>query len=154
MGLAIAILVTLAVAGSILWIKPSKRDLRITRIRRKAMSLGMRVRLLDDKYRQSTFPWLDDHRGYALYENHKLAGREGREMFVVEVHAETPLHELDVLKLGEAARNVHAFEDELPKEIRAVVIYPSGIGLLWNEQGDEAEVEELDQLMRRLDTQL
>ena len=80
MGIVVAIFITLVVAGSILWVKPSRRDVRIAEVRRRAMSQGMRVRLLDEKLLRSMFPWLDNHRGLTLYENHNLDVPVEREM--------------------------------------------------------------------------
>ena len=144
MGWFIAIFVTLMIAGSVLWIKPSKRDLRLSELRRRAMAKGIRVRLLDEKLRDNLFPWLEDHRGYSLYENHQFGGREDRSMQAFEVHRKEPLHELDYLKLDVDAKRLQEFEASLPMGVRAVVLFPDGIGLLWDERGD---VELVDRLM-------
>jgi len=147
MGWFIAIFVTLMIAGSVLWIKPSKRDLRLSELRRRAMTSGIRVRLLDEKLRDNLFPWLEDHRGYSLYENHQLGGREGRSMQAFEVHRKEPLHELDYLNLDVDAKNLQEFEAGLPDGVRAVVLYPDGVGLLWDERG---EVEVVDRLIESM----
>ncbi len=150
MGWFIAIFVTLMIAGSVLWIKPSKRDLRITELRRKAMSQGVRVRLVDEKLRENLFPWLDDHRGYAVYENHKLAAQEGRQMRAFEVHRQTQLHELDILKLGADETKLRSIEENLPAGVRGVVLYPDGIGLLWDESGGVEVIDGLTDAMKTL----
>lgn len=150
MGWFIAIFVTLMIAGSVLWIKPSKRELRITELRRKAMSQGIRVRLVDEKLRENMFPWLDDHRGYAVYENHRLGGREGREMRAFEVRRETQLHELDILKLDADEKKLRSCEESLPAGVRGVVLYPDGVGLLWDESGGAELVDSLVVAMESL----
>ena len=150
MGWFIAIFVTLMIAGSVLWIKPSKRDLRITELRRKAMSKGMRVRLVDEKLRENLFPWLDDYRGYAVYENHQLAAREGRQMRAFEVRSETQLHELDILNLDADETKLRSFEESLPAGVRGVVLYPDGVGLLWDESGGAEVVDGLDGALKTL----
>lgn len=150
MGWFIAIFVTLMIAGSVLWIKPSKRELRITELRRKAMSQGMRVRLVDEKLRENLFPWLDDHRGYAVYENHRLGAREGRQMRAFEVRRETQLHELDVLKLDADEKKLKAFEESLPAGVRGVVLYPDGVGLLWDESGGSEIIDSIQSSMEAL----
>lgn len=150
MGWFIAIFVTLMIAGSVLWIKPSKRDLRITELRREAMSQGVRVRLVDEKLRENMFPWLDDHRGYAVYENHQLAAREGRQMRAFEVRSETQLHELDILRLDADESKLKSFEAGLPAGVRGVVLYPDGVGLLWDESAGAEVVGDLMSAMETL----
>ena len=63
MGLVIAILLTLALAGSVLWVMPSPREKRLTALRADAMRRGLRVRLLDKGMGAKLFPWLDDYCG-------------------------------------------------------------------------------------------
>jgi len=148
MGWFIAIFAVFVVTGSVAWIKPSKRDLRLTSLRRCAMSLGLRVRLLDEKTKANLFPWLPDHRGYALYELHGLKLCEERPMRSFEVHSDEQMHELDRLRMDVAASAISALEARLPKGIKAVVLYPDGAGLLWNEQGEESMVESFVPLIK------
>lgn len=146
MGIVIAIFITLVVAGSILWVKPSRRDVRIADIRRKAMSHGIRVRLLDEKLVRSMFPWLSDHRGLSIYENHNLDVPVDREMRVFRVNGLEDLHELDRLNFDELERKISSYD--MPDGIEAIVVYPTGVGLLWNEQGDESAVDALSELLQ------
>ncbi|KZY62585.1 hypothetical protein A3742_13305 [Oleiphilus sp. HI0071] len=150
MGWFIAVFVTLMIAGSVLWIKPSKRDLRITELRREAMSQGIRVRLVDEKLKENLFPWLEDHRGYAVYENHQLPAREGRQMKAFEVRSQSQLHELDILKLDADEVKLRSLEKGLPEGVRGVVLFPDGVGLLWDESSGPDAVSGLSRSMEGL----
>lgn len=143
MGWLIAIFAVFVVAGSVAWIKPSKRELRLTELRRHAMQLGVRVRLLDEKTKNNMFPWLSDYRGYVLYENHALALREDRPMRAFEVNSDKEMHELDRINMDVACATISAFESKLPSGVRGVVVYPDGAGVVWDEQGDNESVDVL-----------
>lgn len=148
MGLLVAILVTLAVAGSIMWVRPSRRDQRITRIRRKAMENGMRVRLLDEKLTGAMFPWLEDYRLYVMYESHHLLADRERALRVFRLSGQDQRHELDILQLDDYERAMQSGVKSLvgDLEIEALVVYPKGVAILWSEQGDEPAVEVISAL--------
>ena len=59
MGFVIAVLLTLAMAGSVLWVMPSAREKALSAMRQKALENGVRVRLLDEKTAARANP---DHR--------------------------------------------------------------------------------------------
>jgi hypothetical protein len=142
-GFVIAILITLAVAGSILWVMPSKRELRLTGMRQKALAHGLKVRLLDEKLAKKFFPWVDNYREYVLYENHSMKLPKGQELVVYRTSSDEDVHELDKLRANYLNAEALSLDANLPASHEAVVVYPSGIGVLWREQGD---VEAVDQL--------
>ena len=150
LGWLVAIFGTLVVAGSILWIKPSKRELRITALRQEAMKKGLRVRLVDEKLKDKFFPWLDDYRGYVIYETHQLPVKEGRGMKAVQVHSSAELHELDRRNMDGDQARVLANQEHIPNQISGVVLYPDGVGLLWDESGDAGDIDGLLECIKLL----
>ncbi len=141
MGFAIAILLTLALAGSVLWVMPSPREKRLTALRNSAMRAGMRVRLLDKKLAESLFPWLQDHRGYVLYElpshnrQYQAAG-----IRVVRLNEGEAVHELDQDEAVVSYVKQSVFLDDLPACAEAIVFYPQSVAVLWREsEGQEAD---------------
>lgn len=154
MGILIAILVTLAVFGSIMWIKPSRREVRISAMRRVALANGLRVRLLDEKLKNSLFPWLQDYRRYVLYEKHRAGERSDRKLQVLRLQDLDSLHELDRSRLSSDELDAQRFRESLPEDCQAIVIYPNGIGFLWQETGDEKTVSKLIEAMSRIEAGL
>lgn len=154
MGFVIAILITLAVAGSILWVMPSKRDLRLTRMRQSALAHGLKVRLLDEKLAKKFFPWLENYREFVLYENYSLKLPKGQELAVYRTTSDADVHELDKLRANYISAEALSEDAALPVSHEAVVVYPSGIGVLWREQGDAEEVDQLAESILRIEAWL
>lgn len=139
MGLAIAILLTLAMLGSVMWVMPSPREKQLTAMRQKAMGQGIKVRLLDQKQAANLYPWVDNHRGFVTYELSLPAGQKWpiKSAMVVPVD-QSALHELDRQhELTQAVSEQGCFDD-LPDTAEAMVFYAGCVGLLWREDsGDE-----------------
>lgn len=148
MEIWIAIFITLVVAGSILWIKPSIRDKKLTSMRTKALSLGFKVRLLDMKLAAQLFPWLENYRSYVFYEKS------------VPVHLKPKSHKARIIRLSE---DIHAHEidqidplkllladkigyDSLPESVEALVISASGISVLWSERNVNDDMQEIEMI--------
>jgi len=154
MGIWIAIFITLVVAGSILWVKPSVREKRLSHLRTRALAKGFKVRLLDIKLAAQLFPWLENYRGYVFYEK------------PVPVHLKPKSHKARVIRLSEDihAHGIDAIDplkclladkigyDSLPESVEALVISVSGISVLWSERNtsdDLREIEILDDFLNR-----
>jgi hypothetical protein len=145
MGFAIAILLTLAMAGSVLWVMPTPREKRISAMRKRAMEMQVRVRLIDHSMASQLIDWVPNYRGYVSYE---LTSQPGKETGVkgfksIRLSFDEGLHELDKL---DPLRQVLEKEQLLagwPKSSEALVFNPLGVMLVWREDGDEKDVQEL-----------
>ena len=144
MGLAIAILLTLAMLGSVLWVMPSPREKQLTAMRQKAMSSGMKVRLLNEKMAAKLYPWIDNYRGYVSYELPLPGGSKWQISAPVVIPVDqNALHELD--RQGALANRITelgCFED-LPKTAEALVFYSGCVVLLWREDEGLEGVEKV-----------
>ena len=135
MGLWIAIFITLAVFGSILWIKPSSRERLLIEYRRLALTKGLKVRLLEAKLSAQLFPWIDNYRQFVFYEKSlpSSAKPKSHKAIVVRVSVDPNAHEIDGIDpIRESLSSIPSFAS-LPKTAEAIVISASGIALLWRE---------------------
>lgn len=150
MGLAIAILLTLAMLGSVMWVMPSPREKQLTEMRQKAMGLGIKVKLLDQKQAANLYPWVDNHRGFVTYELSLPAGQKWpiKSAKVVPVD-QSALHELDREHGLTQIVTTQGCLDDLPDTAEAMVFYSGCVGLLWREDSGE---EEVDKVYKALDT--
>jgi hypothetical protein len=151
MELLIAVLITLAVLGSVMWVKPSPRERALTALRAKALSLGLRVRIVDARLAGALFCWLDNFRVYSLYEKKLPVGLKpsSYKPVVIRLSEDPELHELDL-------DETHAFKDLLaakgvfegvPETSEALVISQSGIAFLWKEcQSEPKSTEEVERI--------
>jgi hypothetical protein len=141
MGIWIAIFVTLAVFGSVLWIRPSPRDLLVIEYRRQALTKGLKVRLLDAKLAGQLFPWIDNYRQFIFYEKAlpSSAKPKSHKAIVVRVGDDPYAHEIDeVDSIRLALLNSVDFK-ALPNTAEAIVISASGISVLWREYDDKSK---------------
>ncbi len=149
MGFWLAILITLAVMGSVLWVMPSKREKSLTAMRSRALSLGMKVRLLDEKLASNLFYWIDNYRPYALYEcmmprDLKPSSHKAR---VVRLSVDENAHELDGIDELKAALDKRGVFEGLPEDCEALVISQGGIAFVWREhQRSLDSLEEVDRI--------
>lgn len=140
MGLWIAVFITLAVFGSILWVKPSPRERTLTQIRNAALSKGIKVRLLDEKLSTQLFPWIDNYRQFVFYEKAlpNTAKPNSNKAIVIRLSEDLNAHELDVEDpIRKSLSSIVSFT-LLPKTAEALVISASGISIVWREYQDEA----------------
>lgn len=139
MGFWIAILITLAVLGSVMWVMPSQREKALTEMRRTAMSLGLKVRLLDPKLAKKFFPWLDDYRGFTLYEKYFSAGQQHARFQVVRLSIDENAHELDLDDPVKLYIDRSGLVNDLPSSVEALLLFAGGVAILWREdEGPEA----------------
>ena len=142
MGFVIAVLLTLAMAGSVLWVMPSAREKALSEMRQKALQNGVRVRLLDEKTAAKLYPWLEDHRGLVNYELPLPAGRVWKfgKPYALSVNQEK-LHELDrdtgLWPLVQAQLDI----DDLPDSTEALTFYSHAMAILWREKEGVEAVE-------------
>mgnify|MGYP003632237505 CR=1 FL=1 len=141
MGLWIAILITLAVMGSILWIKPSPRERLLIEYRKAALSKGFKVRLLDAKMSKQLFPWIENYRQFVFYEKSLpvRAKPKSHKALVVRVSVDPNAHEIDAIDPIRQALAANLSFKELPQTVEAIVISVSGISILWRECSDKRE---------------
>ena len=137
MGLVIAIFITFAVLGSVLWVMPSQREKSLSKMRSRALELGLKVRVLDGKLAKQLFHWLENYRPYTLYEcsipsDARPASHKAR---VLRLSKDFEEHELDRDELKQQLKELGAF-DGLPDTVEALVISRSGIAILWKEQAE------------------
>lgn len=154
MGIWIAVFITLVVIGSVLWVKPSVREKNLSLLRTKALSKGLKVRLLDMKLAAQLFPWLENYRLYAFYEkpipvNLKPKSHKAR---VVRMSDDPNAHEIDQVDPLKLLLTEKTDYKALPQTVEALVISASGIAILWKEQvrnADMLEVEQIDSFLNQ-----
>lgn len=143
MGFIVAILITLAVMGSILWVMPSPREKRIIAMRQKAMSLGLKVRLLDQQLAGKFFPWCENHRQFVLYERYfQNENKDARQSIVVRLSEGYVPHELDEQPIKHKLQALGLL-DKLPKSTEALVFYTGAVSVLWTEKEGLEVIDDL-----------
>lgn len=145
MEFAIALLLTLAIAGSVLWVMPSPYEKKLDAFRKSAMSKGIRVRLLDSAMAAKCVPWLNDYRGYVLYEQPCTPGKPlpVKAYVSIRLSDDDSLHDLDRLNpLRQKLINEHYLEG-LPSTCEALVFSAGGIAMVWREKGELDGVERI-----------
>jgi hypothetical protein len=152
MDFAIAVLITLAVLGSVLWVMPSRREKSLSKMRTRALQLGMKVRVLDQKLANQLFYWLENYRPYTLYEC-SIPGEarpNSHKARVIRLSRGFEEHELDRDDLKQQLRLKGVF-DGLPETVEALIISRSGLALLWKEtQHNPDSLEEVDAIKQSL----
>lgn len=150
MGFAIAILLTLAMLGSVLWVMPSPREKRIEQFRRLAMSKGVRVRLLDSALAGKWVPWVEDFRGLVSYHMPCKAGEKlpVSGITVIRLQEDEDMHELDRESALRRAFLATGLSENLPVCCEAVIFSPGDVAIVWPEQKTE---EDLDKVLKALE---
>ncbi len=145
MGFAIAILLTLAMVGSVLWVMPSPREKALTKMRQDAMKAGLKVRLLDERMRNKLFPWINDVRGYVLYEKPFClsSGAEQKSALVWRLHDLDKVHELDLNQDAKAFVEKNKLIQRLPESAEALAAYGGGLAVLWRENREDGAIEKI-----------
>lgn len=151
MELAIALLLTLAIAGSVLWVMPSPHEKKLDAFRKLAMAEGIRVRLLDTSMAARFIPWIKDHRGYVLYE---LSCKSGRALpvkgyRVVRLSDDDSLHELDRQEPLRQNLLASGMFEVLPASCESLVVSAGGVSIVWQEKGEIEGVRQLSDILRR-----
>ena len=154
MGIWIAVFITLAVFGSVMWVMPSPREKALTEMRSRALENGMKVRLLDQKLAKVLFYWLENYRPFTLYER-PLPTKDrpaSHKAIVVRLSEDKNAHELDARdELKEALSKAGVF-DSLPDTCEALVISQGGLAILWIEkQKSLGSLEGIDSIRECLD---
>jgi len=145
MGIVIAILITLAMAGSVMWVMPSPRDKHLSAMRMRALKCGLKVRLLDEKMASALYPWIENYRSYVSYELPFSAGKSmklGRPV-VVRIRTDANVHELDLLDPLRISLVGQRVFELFPDTAEALVFYSGGASVLWTERGDFSEVDRI-----------
>jgi len=137
MGFWVAILITLAVLGSVMWVMPSPREKALTEMRHQAMGFGLKVRLVDKVLAGKLFSWLDDYRGYVMYEKYLPNGKKllSNKAVVIRLSFDDKAHEIDIQNPIKLSLQEAGLLDELPESSEALILFSGGIALLWKERG-------------------
>ena len=146
MGFWVAILITLAVLGSVLWVMPSPREKLLTSMRHNAMGFGLKVRLVDKALAAKLYPWLEDYRGYVMYEKYLPTGKklETAKTEVIRLSPDESAHEVDIQNPLKIALEKSNLLDELPESSEALTFFSGGVSLLWREKGELDGVRKID----------
>jgi len=149
MGFWVAILITLAVFGSVMWVMPSPREKALTEMRRQAMGFGLKVRLVDQALAGKLYPWLEDYRGYVLYEKYLPAGQKmsTNKAQVIRLSADDRAHEVDVQNPVKVSLQQAGLLNGLPESSEALTLFSGGISFLWKEKGGAEEVKRVEECL-------
>jgi len=149
MGFWVALLITLAVLGSVMWVMPSPRERSLTALRNRALGLGLKVRLVDERLAKALFPWLDNFRVFTLYEKFLPSGKKPNtyKARVLRLTVDPHAHEVDLEDPLRSLFIEHGLVDDLPGTVEALVISSTGVALLWRErQANSESVEEVEKI--------
>jgi len=149
MGIWVVLFVTIGLFGSVMWVMPTPREKALTELRSSALGMGLKVRLLDQKLANALFSWLDDYRGYVLYEkplplNHQIKSTKAK---VLRLSDDPNAHEIDKLDPLLQKLRANGVLNDLPSTAEALVIASSGISFLWKEQRDVEDVSLLNECL-------
>jgi len=149
MGFWIAILITLAVFGSVLWVMPSPREKTLTEMRQRAMGFGLRVRLVDKALAAKLYPWLEDYRGYVMYEKYLPAGKKSlsNKAQVIRLSPDDRAHEVDVQNPVKLSLQQAGLLGKLPESSEALTLFAGGVSFLWRERGGVAGVDSVERCL-------
>lgn len=129
--------------GSVLWVMPSPREKMLTEMRAEAMSLGLKVRLMDKALAAKLYPWIDDYRLYVLYEKYLPTGKTlitGRAQVIRLSHDESA-HEIDEENPLKRALLDKGLLNQLPESAEALTLFAGGVSFLWKERGGVGSVK-------------
>ena len=145
----IAILITLAVLGSVLWVLPSPREKALTLMRHQAMGFGLKVRLVDSALAAKLFPWLQDYRGYVMYEKYLPSTQKWcySKTEVLRLSTDEYTHEIDVQNPTKLSLQEAGLFDQLPESSEALIIFSGGIACLWKENIEKEGVERVNKCL-------
>jgi hypothetical protein len=146
MGMWIAIFITLVVIGSVLWVKPTAREKTLSLMRSKALSNGLKVRLLDMKLAAQLFPWIENYRWYVFYEKPvpAMMKPDNHKAKVIRLSDDAHAHEIDEADPIKKMLEQKALLTSLPSSVEALVISAAGIAILWQEQYQDGSLQEVD----------
>jgi len=149
MGFWVAILITLAVFGSVLWVMPSPREKALIEMRQRAMRFGLKVRLVDQVLAGKLYPWLEDYRGYVMYERYLPAGKKllSSKAQVIRLSPDDKAHEVDIQNPMKISLQQAGLLDELPESSEALTLFSGGISFLWKEKGGEEGVAKVEKCL-------
>jgi len=149
MGFWVAIFITLAVFGSVMWVMPSPREKALTKMRHQAMEFGLKVRLVDKALAGQLYPWLDDYRGYVMYEKYLPIGKKlsSNKAEVIRLSFDDKAHEIDIQNPIKLSLQDAGLLDELPESSEALTFFSGGIAFLWRERGESDSVERIEKCL-------
>ena len=151
MGFWIAIFITLAVFGSVLWVMPSPREKALIQMRHKAMGLGLKVRLVDKAIAGKLFPWLESHHGYVMYEKYHPIGKKAlsSKTKIIRLSVDKNAHELDLEEPIRQFLDQANMIKDLPASSEAIALFSGGVALLWRERDEPDGVERIEECLAR-----
>ncbi len=149
MGFWVAILITLAVFGSVLWVMPSPREKALTQMRHKAMGLGLKVRLVDKTLAGKLFPWLESYHGYVMYEKYHSIGKKASSSGtkIIRLSVDENAHELDLQEPVRQFLDQTDLIKSLPESSEAIALFSGGVALLWRERDEPEGVERIEKFL-------
>jgi len=151
MGFWVAILITLAVLGSVMWVMPSPREKALTKMRHQAMGLGLKVRLVDKSIAGKLYPWLEDYRGYVMYEKYLPIGKKlsSNKAEVIRLSPDDNAHEIDIQNPIKLSLQEAGLLGELPESSEALTLFSGGVAFLWKERGGCDGVERVEKCLTK-----
>ncbi len=157
MGSWIVVLVVLSLMGSVFWVMPSTRDRLRMRLRQRAMSEGLKVRMPDQSLKERLIRYEDLVLGSMIYEclnfSHQavqfsggiyvLKGKDGSWVFVEES-----------IPLGIDKKGVLNAAQSFPNSCGLFVLTSSSALVFWNEQGEEKDVDTIKSVLEKLNVSM
>lgn len=153
MGAVIAIVVALALLGSVLWLKPSPAQRRQAELRELARQLGVDVRLasLPQTRRAMVRKQAADSGVVYRLLRFDIKVPLPRDYVLVRENVGAPWEpRTDDVLPATVQQAIEAVLSGLPRDCVAVELTPHGPGIYWRERGDAQTVRDLASSLERL----
>lgn len=153
----ILIIVVSMMIGPIMWLKPSKREQTLARLRAKAQQAGLMVSIVQHKgdnlacYRKSWQSKSDGSKRLKLI----FQSRFARKDYEHGMHIAGVWSQEGDQTLPEGLKpQLEAFAKQLPDSVVAFEINTIGLGAVWKEFGGEATLDQLSELLKEYEPKI
>ena len=157
MGSWIVVLVVLSLMGSVFWVMPSTRDRLRMRLRQRAMSEGLKVRMPDQKLKERLVRYEDLVLGSMIYEclnfSHQVVKFSGG-LYVLKDDEGIWAFVEESIPLGVDKDLVLSAAKSFPETCRLFVVTSNSTMVFWNEQGEEKDVDMIKEVLEKINVSM
>lgn len=155
MGSWIVVLVVLSLMGSVFWVMPSTRDRLKMRLRQRAMSLGVKVRMPDQALKERLIRYEDLVLGSMIYEclnfSHQAVSFSGSLYILREGGGAWAFTDSSIPTGIDKSRVLNA-ANSLPESCRLMVLTANSVFVFWNERGVEEDVDTIHSVLEQVNS--
>lgn len=148
------VLAILAVLSPLMWLRPSPGQLRVSRIRRQALALGLQVQLVPAADAEASEKHPDCVR-YLLSTSGLQNGRDAEWVLLRSERRGEPSpwpgwRWFRSLAPVETVRKLGAVLESLPDDVQAICRDRQGISIYWLEKGGEEQLLKINSAMKKI----